>query len=204
MRSLPPPLLPVLRSQSQGRILATVLLRPDREVTQTDLARELDLPLTTVTMEVGRLAEAGVFATRKVGRATLVRANESGRLTQSLTQLIGMTYGPLPAVAAEFEALGADAVVLFGSWAARWHGIGGREPGDIDVLVLGNVSRASAYRAAQRVEQITGLEVNPVLRPLSAWEDTSDPLVDDIRRKPYVVALGHVEGINQGWTAADG
>lgn len=204
MRSSSPPLLPVLRSQSQGRILAAVLLRPDREVTQTDLAHGLDLPLSTVVMEVGRLAEAGIFATRKVGRATLVSANEAGRLTQPLTQLIGMTYGPLPVVAAEFGSLGADAVVLFGSWAARWQGVSGREPGDVDVLVLGDVSRSQAYRAAQRVEEATGLEVNPVLRPASAWVDDGDPLIGDIKEKPYLIALGEVEDVGEILGASHG
>ncbi|WP_346008586.1 winged helix-turn-helix domain-containing protein [Janibacter terrae] len=194
MRSVAPPLLPILRSHTQGKVLAAVLLHPDREVTQTELARAAGIPQSTASGEVARLVEAGVFISRRVGRATLLRANPRGRLTSTLTQLVAMTYGPLEVVAEEFAGLGAVAVVLYGSWAARWHGRTGKEPGDVDVLVLGDVDRAAVYDAAGRVEERVGFEVNPVIRPASSWADSgADPLVDDVRRKPYVVALGHVD-----------
>lgn len=168
------------------------MLCPDREVTQTDLARELGIPLSTASVEVGRLLEAGIFVSRQVGRALLLRANGSSRLTPTLTQLMAMTYGPLEVVREEFAAIG-DAVVLFGSWAARWHGHPGKEPGDVDLLVLGQVDRAAAYDAAARVEDRIGFAVNPVIRPLSAWAESGDPLVEEIRHKPYVVASGEVD-----------
>lgn len=193
MRSEAPPLLPILRSHTQGKVLAAVLLHPDREVTQTELAKVAGIPQSTASGEVARLVEAGVFTSRRVGRATLLRANPRGRLTPTLTQLVAMTYGPLEIVADEFADLGAAAVVLYGSWAARWHGDPGGEPGDVDVLVLGDVDRAAVYDAAGRVEEQVGFEVNPVIRPASSWASSAaDPLVDDVRHKPYVVALGHV------------
>lgn len=195
MRSEAPPLLPILRSHTQGRILAAVLLHPEREVTQADLTRELGIPQSTASAEIGRLVESGIFASRKVGRSTLLRANPQGRLTPLITRLVTMTYGPVRAVSEEFGGLGDDVVaVMFGSWAARWHGHPGKEPGDVDVLVLGNVDRAAVYDAASRVEKRVGFEVNPVIRPRSAWDDSSvDPLVDDVRLKPYVIAVGQVD-----------
>lgn len=45
------------------------------------------------------------------------------------------TYGPPALVAREFKDLEkTDAVLLFGSWAARYLGEPGRAPNDIDVL----------------------------------------------------------------------
>lgn len=140
------------------------------------------------------MTEAGVFTSRRIGRATLLRANPRGRLTPTLTQLVAMTYGPKEVIAEEFSGLGAVAAVLYGSWAARWHGRSGKEPGDVDVLVLGDVDRAAVYDAAGRVEVRVGFEVNPVIRPVSSWTEPGlDPLVDDVRAKPYVVALGDVD-----------
>lgn len=183
--------------------MAAVLLRPDREVTQSDLARELGIPLSTASVEVARLLEAGIFVSRRMGRALLLRANDASRLTPVLTQLVAMTYGPLEAVREEFAGIG-DAVVLFGSWAARWHGHPGKEPGDVDLLVLGQVERAAAYDAAARVEERIGFAVNPVIRPAAAWTESGDPLVEEIRHKPYVVATGVVDETrarNEGVTA---
>lgn len=192
MRSVAPPLLPILRSHTQGRLLAALLLHPDREASQTDLARELDVPLTTMSTEVRRLVQAGILRSRRVGRTVLVGADRDSRLVPPLTQLLSMTYGPAEAVGEEFAGIG-EAAVLFGSWAARWHGRPGKEPGDVDVLVLGRPDRAAVYDAAARVEERVGLPVNPVIRPVGSWAD-GDPLVDDIRHKPYLVVAGSVDG----------
>lgn len=194
MRSPAPPLLPILRSHTQGRILAAILLHPEREVMTSDLARELGIPLSTASAEVGRLVEAGILTSRRVGRSVLLRANDRSRLVPALTQLLAMTYGPRDAVAAEFAGMG-DAVVIFGSWAAREQGLPGKEPGDVDVLVLGKVSRPEVYAAAARVESRVGFPVNPVVRPLTAWHSGDDPLVDEIRSKPHVVVHGPIDDI---------
>jgi hypothetical protein len=48
------------------------------------------------------------------------------------------TYGPPAIIAEDFADLhGADAVLLYGSWAARYLGTPGRTPNDIDFVVHG-------------------------------------------------------------------
>lgn len=45
------------------------------------------------------------------------------------------TFGPPAIVAREFETIDdVDAVLLFGSWAARYLGEAGRAPSDVDAL----------------------------------------------------------------------
>jgi len=114
MRSDGPVLAPTFRSRTQGDLLALVLLHPDQEWTVSDLARQLGVPLTTAQSEVGRLADGGVLATRKVGRSRVVRANLSSPSVAPLTQLTLVTFGPQTVVAEEFADLGADRVVVFG------------------------------------------------------------------------------------------
>lgn len=188
MRSDGPVLAPTFRSRTQGDLLALVLLHPDQEWTLSDLARELDAPLTTIQGEVGRLADAGVLATRKVGRARLVRANLDSPAVAPLTQLTLVTFGPQTVVADEFAGLGAEHVVVFGSWAARYHGEPGPLPADIDVLVIGDsVDRTAVYAAAERAENRLGIPVNPVLRSAGAWEDPDgDPLLGEIKTRPHL------------------
>lgn len=188
MRSKAPPLLPILRSHTQGRVLAALLLHPDRQATQAELARELNIAQSTISVEVARLVTAGILSARQVGRASLLSADRRSRLVPALTQLVAMTFGPLEAVREEFALLKAP-VVLFGSWAARWHGRPGGDPGDVDVLVIGEVDRAAVYEAADRVEQRVGFPVNPVIRPVGAWSG-GDPLVVDVRSKDHVVVAG--------------
>jgi len=188
MRSDGPVLAPTFRSRTQGDLLALVLLHPDQEWTVSDLARQLGVALTTAQSEVGRLADGGVLATRKVGRARLVRANLSSPSVSPLTQLTLVTFGPQTVVADEFAGLDADRVVVFGSWAARYHGETGELPVDIDVLVVGDaIESAGLCAAAERAEVRLAMPVNPVLRPAGSWDAPgSDALVAQIKSRPYV------------------
>ena len=188
MRSDGPVLAPTFRSRTQGDLLALVLLRPNQEWTLSDLARQLGVALTTAQSEVGRLAGGGVLATRKVGRSRVVRANLSSPSVPPLTQLTLVTFGPQTVVGDEFAGLGADRVVVFGSWAARYHGETGELPADLDVLVVGDgIDRADLYEAAERAEARLAMPVNPVLRPAGSWEAPGqDGLLVQIKSRPYV------------------
>jgi hypothetical protein len=70
--------------------------------------------------------------------------------------------GPHFVIAEEFGSLDAIAVAIYGSWAARYEGVEGHPPHDVDVLVIGEVPRRDIYEAAERAEQRAGLPVNPV------------------------------------------
>lgn len=190
MRSVAPVLAPTFRSRTQGDLLARVLLHPDREWTISDLARELDVPLTTVQTEVARLIGGGILVDRKVGRARVVRANPASPAVGPLTQLTLVTFGPQTVIADEFDDLDAQQVIVFGSWAARYHGQPGPLPADIDVLVIGDqVDREQVYAAAERAESRLGIPVNPVLRSTQAWSNPDgDPLLTEIQARPYVAA----------------
>jgi predicted nucleotidyltransferase len=192
MRSDAPVLAPTFRSQTQGNLLALVLLHPDQEWTVSDLARQLGIPLTTAQGEVSRLADGGVLATRKVGRARVVRANTDSPALAPLTQLTLVAFGPQTVIGEEFAGLGADRVVVFGSWAARYRGEAGPIPADIDVLVVGDgIDRAAVYGAAERAEARLRMPVNPVVRPAASWaEPAGDALLSEIQSRPVVDVTG--------------
>jgi len=190
MRSAAPALLPVFRSQLQADILAALLLNPEREYSLTDLAHRFDAPLSTVHGEVKRLTEAGLLRRRNVGRSMMVQANSGNRLVEPLTELLLLSWGPLQVVADEFSELdGAERVLIFGSWAARYHQWPGPPPHDLDVLVIGRPAREAVYDAADRAEQRLGMPVNPVVRTPDAWRDAADPLVQQIQSGPFVAVL---------------
>lgn len=192
MRSDAPVLAPTFRSRLQGDLLALVLLHPDDEWTISELSRRLSAPLTTVQTEVTRLVAANILTSRRVGRARLVRANGESPATAPLTQLTLVTFGPQTVIADEFGELDAERVVVFGSWAARYHGEPGPAPRDLDVLVVGHdIDRSAVYEAAERAEQRLRMPVNPVLRTPDTWDQPdTDPLLSEIVRRPYVDVIG--------------
>ena len=190
MRSAAPALLPVFRSQLQADILAALLLNPEREYSMTELAQRFGAPLSTVHGEVKRLTEAGLLRRRNVGRSAMVQANTGNRLVDPLAELLFLSWGPLQVIADEFAGLaGAERVLIFGSWAARYLQRPGPPPHDLDVLVVGLPTRESVYDAADRAQQRLAMPVNPVIRTAEAWRDAADPLVQQIQSGPIVVVL---------------
>jgi hypothetical protein len=120
----------------------------------------------------------------------MVRANSGNRLAGPLTELLFLSWGPAQVVADEFAGLaGAERVMIFGSWAARYLEWPGPQPHDLDVLVVGRPARASVYDAADRAQQRLGLAVNPVIRAAEAWREAADPLVQQIQSGPFVAIL---------------
>jgi DNA-binding transcriptional ArsR family regulator len=190
MRTVAPALLPIFRSRLQADILAALLFDPEQEHSLTDLARRFDAPLSTTHGEVARLTEAGLLRRRNVGRSALVRANTQNRLTEPLTELLFLSWGPMQVVASEFAGLPqTERVLIFGSWAARYLGRTGPPPHDLDVLVVGQPTRESVYDAADRAQQRLGMPVNPVVRSPHVWHNAGDPLVQQIHSSPFVTVL---------------
>lgn len=182
--------MPIFRSRHQADLIAWLFLHPDREYTLTELAQRLNVPLTTLHRETQRLVDASLLTTRAVGRARLVRANPDNRVTPALTQLLELTFGPQTVIAEEFATLDADQVLIFGSWADRYHGTPGQPPNDIDVLVVGAPHRGDVYDAADRAQGRLGIEVNPVIRTAQQWAEHADPLVQQIKASPSVTVAG--------------
>jgi AraC-like DNA-binding protein len=190
MRSEAPTLLPILRSRHLAEILTLILLHPDVEYTLSEVAAKLGLPLTTVQREVIRLSSSQLIRERRVGRSRLVSANLASRYARPLAELVTLAFGPQFVVGEEFRSLDAVAVAIYGSWAARYAGIAGHAPNDVDVLVIGDAPRRDMYEAAERAEQRLGLPVNPVLCSQSRWFAASDPLIQQIRTAPLVWVIG--------------
>jgi predicted nucleotidyltransferase len=197
MRSDPPPLLPILRSRTQAGVLTVLLLNPDLELTQTELARRVGASLSSVVDEVRRLEQAGLLSSRTLGRARLVRAG-SGPLVAALAEVMLRAFGPLQIIAEEFGAAVAELeaavaeLALFGSWAARYRGEPGAEPGDLDVLVVvtsGGLDREPLYAAADRAQERLGRPVNPTVMTTDRWARRGtgeDRFVDEIASRPIV------------------
>lgn len=183
-------MLPIFRSQLQANILALLLLNPSQEYSLTELADRFKSPLSTVHGDVKRLTEAGLLRRRNVGRSAMVQANRRNRLVEPLTELLFLSWGPMQVVADEFESLdGAERVLIFGSWAARYLQRPGPPPNDLDVLVVGQPSRADVYDAADRAQRRLGMPVNPVIRTADAWHQASDPLIQQIQSEPVVAVI---------------
>lgn len=181
MKDSAPPQLPIFRSRLQGELLARLFLGPDREMTMLDLAVMLRTDLGSVVREVDRLARAGLLVLRRTTAGRMVRRDTATPLYEPLARLLMLTFGPKAVIAEEFARLpGVVEVLIFGAWAERYEGVGD-SAGDVEVLVIGELSHARAFDAAQEAAARLGLPVHAVVRSARCWQEDDDPFLREIR-----------------------
>lgn len=187
MRTSSSPLLPLLRSRVQGDLLALLYLNPDEEYSITEAAHRIGASVKAVHQEVTRLVDSGLLADRKLGTSRLVRSVQDSLLTRPLTDLLAVTYGPLPVLTRSLAGLdGVDQAFIYGSWAARYYGDPGPVPADVDVLVVGDVDPDDLDERARDAEAILRREVNVRRVRPATWEKQDDPFVATVRSRPLV------------------
>lgn len=92
MRTRSAALLPLLRSEVQGEVLALLLLHPDESYTVTSVANTVHRPMQSIQKEISRLVDAGILDDRKVGNMRYVQANTAGALYAPLAELMALTW----------------------------------------------------------------------------------------------------------------
>ena len=180
-------LLPILRSRGQAEILCAILTNPNREWTLGQLAKVSGQSLPTVQREVERAEAAALVESRRLGRQRLVKAGPSPTAIM-LANLLLMSYGPKFVIAEEFAGIkGIVHLFIFGSWAARYEGVEGFPPQDIDVLVIGNVDFSEVTNASIAASKKLQIDVNPSIQSHTWWKNkTGSGFRNEIDRRPSV------------------
>lgn len=183
-----PSLLPIMRSQQQGEILALLLGDPDLELSLSQLSERTGTPYPSVHREIERAERAGLVASRKVGQTRLVRANTESPYYAGLAEVLTRAFG-VPAVIARLlePVAGIEEAYIYGSWAARHAGQPGQRPvGDIDVLILGEPDRDRLYAALQVAEQRLGRQVEVTIREAGWLDSGAGGFHDTVASRPLV------------------
>jgi DNA-binding Lrp family transcriptional regulator len=187
MKTSAPGLLPLFRSETQLAVLGLLFTGPTRSWSVGEIARHLEFGLPTVSREVNRLADAGILKMQAVGRTRLVSANWELSWADPLAQLLDRTIGPLARLS---EALGEMPEIVsawvYGSWAERYHGMGGIPPRDIDVLVVGDdIDLIKLTVITDRVSDRIALPVNSQTVSTAIWENPEPgSFIDQLKHRP--------------------
>lgn len=185
MSSSPPALSPIFRSDAQARILAWLLLAPDREQPISSLAPVAGVAQPNALREVNRLVQSGLLRERRAGNTRLVAANTESPYFEPLVQILGLAYGPGHTVPEELaDVPGIDRVVIVGSWAQRFYGEPGPPPRDVDVVVIGAPDSRALRRANARLEEKLGVPVQLTVVSPEEWEQQSSGFIQDVRSHP--------------------
>jgi predicted nucleotidyltransferase len=156
MRTKPPAVLPIFRSDLQARLLAALLLERT-PVTARELLDRLETTSTTLHRELGRLEQAGLIEHELVGRTRRYQPAFDSPLYEPLLQLMQRTLGVEPMLSHRLlEIPGVEVAAIFGSWAAGDATV----DSDIDLLVVGDVDREELLFVVQSVEYETAREID--------------------------------------------
>lgn len=190
MKTKAPPLLPFFRSETQARILAALFLR-EKGMSLADLSRFTGAAHPTVHHEVERLEKAGVISSERVGNVRIVRPNARLTYAEELRSILLKTYGPVAVLGHLIaEVHGVSEAYIFGSWARRYEGETGLLPGDIDLLVIGNVDPDEIYEVCRKAEEQLGNAVNPSILSEIEWRRPKSGFVRNVKEGPRVNLRG--------------
>ena len=155
----------------------------------TEAASVIGAGLPTLHYEVKKLADGGLINTRKRGNLRLIRAVTDSPLSRPLTDLLAVTYGPLPVLTDLLADVGGIIeAYIYGSWAARYQGESGPPPRDVDVLVVGTADLDDLDQAAEQAQRTLHRPVNiRRVRP-DTWHDAdpADPFLQSVKSRPLV------------------
>jgi predicted nucleotidyltransferase len=159
MRTQVPPLLPLFRSEMQVRLLALVLLQPERRWTLQGLAEALDAPQSSVHRELARAEASGVIRRDDAARPYRFSAATDDAAYEPLADLLRRSIGVESQLRASLDRPDVHAAVIYGSWAS-----GARRPdSDIDVLVVGDADLRELRRLVLPVGKATGRTIDLTL-----------------------------------------
>jgi DNA-binding MarR family transcriptional regulator len=175
-------LSPILRSDTQGMILAQLFMNPGDDFSISELARQANTSAPTAMREVERLLESQLVIQRTIGRARLIQVNTKHELHDAIRKIVAFSYGPAAVLPAALYGIeGLEQAFLYGNYAAYLKREQASESPEIDLLLVGYVNRIEASNAAKRVEGYLDRSVNVKFVGSQEWETGSSDFVAHVR-----------------------
>jgi predicted nucleotidyltransferase len=179
------PLSSVFVSDAVLQIMVALSLRGSS--TPSEIQPSTRVTLHVLRKELRRLLALGLVTVATGRGNTSVYSLSTDPLVANFEAIAMAAYGPVPVIAEEFSGMEkVEKVYIFGSWAARHNGIPGRLPNDIDVVVVGDVTRTDMYEASENATQKLGREVSARRVSTAVWENQTDPFLQEVANGPLV------------------
>jgi len=198
MRTAPPALLPLFRSDMQVQLLSLVILQPDRDWTLDALTERVHAPQSSVHRELRRFVDAGLVSRDARKRPYAYRAATDAPAYQPLRELLELTSGvPLRISTQLADVPGVVAAAIHGSWAAGRL----RPDSDIDVIVVTDGDRRVAQRAVRRVGREVGRDVDASVLSVDDFKqllESRNPFLGKILHGPRIDVVGDLRGLRTG------
>jgi predicted nucleotidyltransferase len=140
----------------QLRMLALVLLQPERAWTLRELAQLLGAPQSSVHRELSRAEATGIIRRDDAARPHRFTAATDDGFYEPLVDLLRRSVGIEGELRTSLDRPDIHAAVIYGSWVS-----GARRPdSDIDVLVVGDADLRELRRVVRPIGKRAGRTVD--------------------------------------------
>ncbi len=152
----------ILSSRVRAEIFRLLFGPEEVELHQRELARRSGLAIRAVQLELEKLTRLELVQTRRDGNRLYYRANRDHPLYGNIQNLILKTAGLIDVLRDALGKGGIKIAFVFGSIARGQVGAAG----DVDLLIIGNLTLREVSKRLQGVTEKVGREINPhVLSP---------------------------------------
>jgi predicted nucleotidyltransferase len=176
-----------LLTERQQKLLAALLLRPERSFSLAELIEIAGPGHGSTQNAVKAMVEAGVVETWQERFRARYRANTKHVIYPELAGICRKTFGIADVVAAglaSVEPFNKLRAFIFGSIAKGTE----RPDSDIDVMVIGDVSFIEIHATTAQLEQRLGRQMHFNVYDPNEWEQllATDPVVQAIANGPKI------------------
>src|SRR5438552_11497698 len=187
-------LFPTIRK----RILATVLLHPERWWYGSELARVLKLPKTSLQRELVNLVRAGVLRRRTEGKQVYYQADPQSPFLPELQGLMAKTAGLVDVIREALSSLAPRISVAFiyGSMA-RAEAL---STSDVDLMVIGDAGMKDLALPLRKARERLAREVNVSAYSTEEFERKAHAghrFVFEVLDKPKLFVLGATDDLER-------
>ena len=180
-------LFPTIRK----RILATVLLHPERWWYGSELARVLKLPRTSLQRELVNLVQAGVLRKRTEGKQVYYQADPESPFLPELQGLMAKTAGFVDIIREALAPLALKIAIAFvyGSVARAQE----LSTSDVDLMVIGDAGVKDLALPLRKARERLAREVNVNAYSREEFEKKAHAghrFVSDVLDKPKLFVMG--------------
>lgn len=185
-----------LFSDSQSRVFRWLFGQPERHYHLNELLRLTNLGSASLQRELGKLAEAGLVNSEKVGNLRRFQANKDSPVFDELVALTRKTLGAQPllqeALAPMQERL--EQAFIYGSVAKGTD----TASSDIDVMVVGNdLLLGDVLKLLLPVESKLGRKISPTLYTPAEFKRRKaqkDSFLHRVLEQPVIPLVGEALG----------
>lgn len=178
-------------NQYRRKVLALLMLNPQRWLHLRELARLTDSSPGTLKKELDALTSVGLLKFQKVGNQTQFSANTEHPVFPELSALVRKTTGLRDVLALALAPLASQIEVafVFGSLAKATEG----PQSDVDLLLIGDVTFGQVANAVYDAQLLLAREINPKVMNRVEWSDKKNAqnvFIQELMDKPKIFIVG--------------